>query len=186
MTKMANVRGVAIASLFKYIREKAGEKSLKEILATRDEQVRKELLSLKPRDWHPYEKAQVLYRVIDEKIGKGDPNFWVELGKYTAEDNLKWFLKLFLSFATPKKIVKKWPTLYSLYFDEGELQVVKLGDKSATTRLSDIDITHNTCLIIRGWGELSLEKAGAKNIQIKEVKCIEKGDGYTEWENKWE
>jgi hypothetical protein len=157
-----------------------------EVLSSLDEKVRGTLQNLRPQEWYSYEEVDVpLLLAADNLVARGDEKFFVDMGRFSEEFNSKWYLKLFFKFLSPTKILKKFPTLWGLYFDTGKLEI-DIKDKSAVGRLVGIDTIHLTDLTIRGWGEYALEKSGAKNVKIVQTKCREKGDDYTEWHASWE
>lgn len=183
---MAKVRGMGFVALLEYVRERKGEKGVEELLANFNADEKNILSNIKPKDWYPLDLNVRALTAADKMFGNGDLKLVKEMGRWGAEYNLKWFLKLFLSFATPQKIVKKWPTLWELNFDAGRLEVIKLEKNSATVRIRDFKSERPICLAVIGWGELSLEKTGAKNIRSKETKCTAWGDDCCEYQFEWE
>lgn len=183
---MAKFRGIGFVALLEYVREKKGEKGVEELLANFSEDEKNILSNIKPKDWYPLDLNARLLTAADKLLGNGDLKLAKELGKYGANYNLKWFLKLFLAFVTPQKIVKKWSTLWELNFDTGKMEIVELKENSATVRITNFKSERPICLAVIGWGELSLEKTGAKNIRIKETKCTAWGDDCCEYQFEWE
>ncbi len=187
MRKKAQVRGMALLSGLKFVEKKKGKEGLKRVFERLDRRTRDMLSNIVMKEWYPYETAIKFQEVLVEVIGKGKEEILKEEGEFIAKDNTKWFLRLFLKFSTPQKIIKKWPIVWSLYYNKGALKIVMLKKKSAVIRLIDFpELKHTTCILVIGWGFYSLKKTGAKNTAIKETKCREKGDKYSEWHIKWE
>jgi hypothetical protein len=180
---MVKVRGLSLLANMAYV-EKKGVAD--KVLASLDEKLGKLYTNLKAHEWYSYEEVDLpLERAADNLVAKGDERFFIDMGKFNAEYNARWYLQLFFKFVTPQKMVKKFPTLWNIYFDTGKLYIHELNKTSTTIRLVEVEIAHLTHLIIVGWGEYASGMAGAKKVQIVETKCNERGDEYTEWKAKW-
>ena len=180
---MTKVRGMAIVSTLRYIREKRG---VEKVLNNLDEETRNIVSNAVIKDWYPYESIVKLYTATDKIIGNGDLNLCEEIGEFIAKDNLNFFLRLFVSFSTPKKILRKTNTLWGRYLDSGEVVMVKEEENSAVYRLINFDSKRVQCLVIVGWLKVALDMVDAKNIQVIETKCKAKGEAdYCEFLMKW-
>ncbi len=180
---MAKIRGISLIADLEYLQKKG---VANKVLGNLDEKVKVVLQNLIPHEWHSYEEiARPLYRIIDTLVTKGNERFFIDMGKFEAMYGKKWYLKLFFKFASSAMIIKKFPALWNIYFDTGKIDIVKLEKKSATIRLTGIETTHLTDLVIEGWGEYAVEKTGGKNIKVAQTKCRERGDECTEWEMEW-
>ncbi len=187
MRKKAQVRGMALLSGLRFVEKRKGKEGLRKVLERLDKETQKIFSNIVIKEWYPYETAVKFQKALVEVIGKGKEEILIEEGKFIAKDNTKWFLRLFLRFATPQKIIKKWPVVWDLYYNKGKLKITTLKENSAVIRLLDFpELKHTTCNSVIGWGFYSLEKTGAHNIEVKETKCREKGDNYSEWHIKWE
>ena len=181
---MGKFRGLLLMGYMKYLREKG---VLDSVLAGLDENLRRTLQSIDAKNWYSTEDViYPFYRAVDKLVAKGDSRFFIDMDKFGAMDNEKWYLKLFFKFASPMKIIKKFPVLWSLYNDTGRIEIADLKENSATARLIEYNSTLLADLTVQGWGEYALERVGAKNFKAVQTKCIERGDEYTEWRMTWE
>jgi hypothetical protein len=181
--RMARLRGLSLVARLEYLRRKG---VADRVLSSLDEGVRKVLQDLRPQEWYSYEEVDIpLMRAVDELAARGDEKFFIEMGRFTAEHNAKWYLKLFFRFSSPARILRKFPTLWGIFFDTGRLEI-ETREKSAVVRLVDINTIRLSDLTIQGWGEWALERVGAKNVKIVQTKCRERGDQCTEWTLSWE
>jgi hypothetical protein len=177
--KTGKIRGVATIANLEYLKRKG---IADKFLADLNVGLREALLNLKPSEWYPYEEIDAPFmRAVNDLVAKGNMQFFVDMGKFDADYNSKWYLKLFFKFITPAKMVKKFPTLWDINFDSGKMEVVRLHRDSATVRLTGFNTTRFTDYALIGWGEYALEKSEAKNVKIVLTKCREKGDKYSEW-----
>lgn len=181
---MAKFRGLLLTGYMKYLREKG---VLDSVLAGLDENLGRTLQSIDVKNWYSTEDViNPFYRAVDKSVAKGDSRFFIDMGKFSAMDNEKWYLKLFFKFASPMKIVKKFPILWTIYNDTGRIEIADLKENSTTVRLIGVNTILLADLTIQGWAEYALERVGAKNIKIVQTKCREKGDDCTEWRLTWE
>jgi len=182
---MDQVRGIACISILKYLRERKGEKAVEEVLAGLEPEEKASLQNIKPKDWASYDTmTKVWYSILDIMGGDKEETSKI-LARYIAEDNIKWFLQLYLAFATPEKIMKKIPTLWKMYFDKGEVITEKLEKGLCISKAVNYTPRPYSCICGIEWTRYALEKCGAKNIRIKEIKCIRKGDDCCEFESRW-
>ncbi|MFH1777099.1 MAG: hypothetical protein ABH952_06035 [Candidatus Omnitrophota bacterium] len=181
---MARVRGIHIIAILEYLKKKGVNN---QVLSALGEQKYKIDHGLNPYEWYSIEEIETpLLEAADKIIGKGNEQFFIDMGWYDAEYNAKWYLKLFFKFISPSGMIKKLPTLWSIYFDTGGINIISLDKNSAMCRLIDIHTISLLDLKIKGWILYALEKAGAKNVRCDITKGSENNKEYTELGMEWE
>lgn len=183
---MDHIRGIACISILKFLKEKKGDKAVDEVLAILDPDERETIKNAKSKDWLSLDAViKVWSAILDLMSGDKEENTRV-LARYIAVDNTKWFLKLFLKFSTPEKIVTKIPTLWKIYFDKGEVIIEKVEKGLSISKTINYNPRQYMCLSAMEWARYAFEMCGAKNIRMNKTKCIMKGDDFCRVESRWE
>ncbi len=178
---MAQVKGVAILGLIKFIK-----KDMKDVLP-------KVISSLPPETrkymdehilltaWYPYKLYIDLLKTLDKIAGNGDLSFCLEQGRLAAEHDLSTIYKTFLSFVEPKLLVTRAMSVWSSYFDSGKAEVNIISNAEAVVTIKDfpdIDLSH--IKNIQGWLEQFMSMCNFKNVRSEITKCQCYGDPLTD------
>jgi len=178
-------RGVIWNFIKKWLRKKLGDKGFEDFLKNLSKEVRETLLEAKPKEWYPEEHLRRVLETSMEQIGKGDEGCIREIGAFVARESLSTFLKFLIKFASIPMVLRRMPVYWRRYTNIGEVRV-KIGKGKATGSLWRHDKGRVYCPMIEGWIKESLLCAGAKEVEVREVKCRyrDKAD-HCEWEIKW-
>lgn len=186
---MARAKGIAILGLVKYIKKYSKEKgkSLDEIIklmTPEDRQIFSEkILSSK---WYPYSIYINLGNIVDRVFGKGDHSLSREIGRLSAQTDLKGIYRVFLTFFNPQQIVKKIANIWGSYYDKGRVEIVEFSPGRLIWHLNDFpEIGKFHCKNIEGWNEAFLELTGYKEARVKETKCQTEGSPFCEFVLTW-
>lgn len=185
---MGEVRGIALASLRKYVRNTYGEEGLSKVLDALSEEERGVMTGkLEVMQWYPAKAMIDFLKAADKICGNGDYKLCYLAGKQDAEDVFGGLYKMFLEMGKPLTIVRKAPLAWRLINSTGDIQLEKLGENYVIGRIvefEDQDKVH--CWHLVGYFEKVLELTGAKNGQVKELKCRSDGADCCEFEVRWE
>ncbi len=179
---MANVKGVALLGVIKFIKKyhKDALNKVVEALPPEYEKYMQEHLLV--TEWYPYKIYTDLLRALDKVIGKGDLSTCIEQGRLSAKHDLSTVFKMFLNFSSVQSMLSRIMIAWTSYYDAGKIEIPSLTDKEATYFIKDfpeIDMAH--VKNVQGWMEQFFTFAlKVKNVKSEIVKCQCNGDPVTE------
>lgn len=185
---MAQVKGSAITSRIRYIREHADEDVYQEIKAELSRANRAALdEGVLPHAWVPYSLFIEMNIAADHVLGAGDLALCREMGRYGAKINLPTLYRIFMRLGSVGFILKKASKLWSVHYDSGALDVEAIGRNAARLAIRDFDAPHKAhCLSVHGWAEGAIELTGSRVVRAVEEQCRTQGADvcrfYAEWE----
>ena len=184
---MAQVKGSAVTSRVRYVRERFGESAYRRL---RDALSRphQELLDgrVLPHAWVPYDLFIAINVEADRMFGKNDLALVFEMGKYGAETNLPTLYRIFYRLNTPKFLFNKAARLWEVHYDSGRLVPLEEGERSMRIRIEDFAQPHAAhCTSILGWAVRSIELSGASVSGYAEERCRTRGDDACEMLVSW-
>jgi hypothetical protein len=184
---MAQVKGSAITSRVRYVRDRFGESAIRQVKIALGDKHRSALEGkVLPHAWVPYELFIALNTEIDRLFGKGDLALCREMGRYSAEVNLPTLYRIFYRLGTPMFIFSKAARLWQVHYDSGEMVPVQDGEDCVRLRIQGFDEPHRAhCLSVLGWAEQSVEISGAEVYDAREEKCRTRGDEVCELVLRW-
>lgn len=184
---MAQVKGSAITSRVRYVRDRFGEQALRQVKAALPAQHRTALDGkVLPHAWVPYELFVILNVEVDRLFGKGDLGLCREMGRYSAEVNLPTLYRIFYKLGTPMFIFSKAARLWQVHYDSGSMTPVEDGPGCVRLRIEGFEEPHRAhCLSVLGWAEQSVEISGAQVYDAGEEKCRTRGDDLCELVLRW-
>ncbi len=178
---MAQVKGVAILGLIKFIKKNMKDTFQNIINAlpsdTKEHMDEHILLTA----WYPYKLYTDLLKILDKTVGNGDFSYCITQGKLSAEHDLKTIYRIFLTFTDPKMLITRAMSVWSSYYDTGIAEVNILSNNEATVIIKDfpdIDIAH--VKNIQGWLEQFLSMCKFKEVKSEIAQCQWYGDPITE------
>jgi hypothetical protein len=185
---MAQVKGSAVTSRIRYIRDHADEDVYREVKAELSPANRAALeKGVRPHEWVPYSLFIEMNIAADELLGVGDFALCREMGRYGAKINLPTLYRIFMRLGSVGFILKKASKLWSVHYDSGTLEIEEIGKNAARLTIRDFDAPHKAhCLSVLGWAEGAIELAGSRVVRAVEEQCRTEGADacrfYAEWE----
>jgi hypothetical protein len=185
---MGNVKGSAVTSRVRFVRERFGEaayRRLRDALPPAES----ELLDgrILPSGWAPYSLFIAINVEADRLFGQGDLALVFEMARYGAEVNLPTLYRLFYRFNSPRFIFEQAAKLWSVHYDSGRLVALPEDDPGAMRiRIEAFDQPHPAhCLSVLGWAVRSVELSGATVTGYAEERCRNRGDDACELHVRW-
>lgn len=184
---MSQVKGSAVTSRVRYVRERFGEaayRRLREALSPANQA----LLDgrVLPHAWVPYDLFISINVEADRLFGKGDLALCFEMAKYGAEVNLPTLYRIFYRLNTPQFIFKKAARLWEVHYDSGRLIPVSETENAMRIRIEELAKPHPAhCLSVLGWAVRSVELSGAAVTSFAEDLCRTRGDDACEMRVSW-
>lgn len=184
---MVQVKGAAVTSRVRYVRERFGEEAFRQLQQAHPEkhraQIERHILS---SQWVPYELFIDLIVQVDALFGRGDLGLCRDMARFSAEVNLKTIYRIFFRFGTPAFILKRAARLWEMHYDSGRLEVYDDAPGHARLLIKGFAQPHRAhCLSVLGWAERSAELAGAQVHRAEETRCRTKGDPFCELVPQW-
>jgi hypothetical protein len=174
---VSHVKGSAIASRLRFVREHYGEAGIERLfeqLSPDDRTVvRGHIL---PTEWISYDLFVAINTAADRLFGKGDLQLCVEMGRYGAKTNLPTIYRLFYRFGTPMFVFRKAAQIWNVHYDSG--QIIPVEDERGRIKLSIQNFArpHRAhCLSVLGWAAGSIELAGSTVTLANESACRTQG-----------
>ena len=186
---MAHIGGNIILARRKFVLDRGGEALWERVLgrlpADDAQRLRRTLLVT---GTFPLELNLRLDAAIAQELYPADPQrAFIEMGRASAEVNLKGPQRAFLREGDPHGLLSFAEAIYAYYYGEGRRTYEKTGANSATLTTHDAPpSTPADCLTVVGWHERAIELSGGRNAQVLETKCRARGDAVCEYRCSWE
>jgi hypothetical protein len=184
---MAQVKGIAVASCLRFVRDRYGEEGLQRLKAALRPEHRAMVDGhVLPHAWAPFELILDLNVEADRLFGAGDLQLCLELGRAAANASLPTIFKLFYRLGSPSLLLDKAPKLWSAHYDSGRLVIVANAERNARLRIEEFDTPHRAqCLAVMGWALEAIEMSGARVREAEETLCRTRGDPCCEYAASW-
>ena len=184
MAQSVRVKGSILSARVAWVRQhgdEAYQRFLRELSpATRG--VADRLLLI---DWYPFDMFIELCTVIDRLHGKGDLQLCYDLGRYSAEVNVKNIYRLLFKFGSVHFLLRRATMAWGMSYDAGRAMVRSEEPRGAVVEVLDFPTPHRAhCLSVRGWIAKMLELSGAREPVVKE-RCKLNGDERCEFSARW-
>lgn len=184
-----HVKGTAVKSIQEFVQTRHGDKYADWLKAMPE--TSRQIMS-KPvyvSDWYSAKDAAIEPTIaIGKIIFDGDivKAGW-ETGRYSSEIALNGVYKVFVKMATPQFIIARSGKILPSYYDPSDISVKETGAKHVVLNISKLPVNHEVLEArIFGWIQKALEVTGCKNVQIKPIKSMAKGDSITELMITWD
>lgn len=183
-----NVRGEILRDIFSYILEKKGKGGIKAVEEKLEELGHPfKFEEIRFFEWYPNSIALLVMLVIKEIFNWDDSDFF-DMGNSAPKYSLiiKMLMKYLISV---KKVCQEAPKYWRKHFDFGELEplIVNEKEKYIIIRIRGHKFIPSICVYNAGYFLRVLQFCvKSKNINIKETKCMLRGDSYHEYVVKWE
>ncbi|MDD3628109.1 MAG: hypothetical protein PHV06_12415 [bacterium] len=163
------VKGTVFKSTIDYIKTHYGDLGFSQVLSNLSEED-KNLLSLRVSSaiWYPFELYIRFSTAIKKEFGEENPDILQDIGGYSAETGLHGAYKILFRLGSPTYIIKIAGKAYSMYFDQGILEVIESGECLVKLKLHDITEINDLHLErILGWMKKTFAMTGGKNPQME-------------------
>ena len=185
---MARVKGTAVQSSLRYVRERFGEAGITRVLADLPDADREALAhGVLPSSWYPMQTLLRFMRHTALVFGPQEPDVIRRMGRASCDYGVTGVYKIFFKVGSPEFIISRAAPAFSSYYDSGELRIVEKGPRSVAAELAGLDGgAPEFCERIYGWMERTLELAGAKHLRSSHSACVHRGDRVCRFEGTWE
>jgi uncharacterized protein (TIGR02265 family) len=185
---MAQVKGTAVQSSLRYVRERFGEEAVTRVLAALPEADRVALgQGILPSSWYPMDAFLRFMQEAERQLGAQEPDVVRKMGRASCDYGVKGAYKIFFKVGSPEFIISRAAPAFSSYYDTGELRIVERGPGQVAAEITGLEGgAPQFCERIFGWMQRTLELAGARNLRSVHSACVHRGDPVCRFEGSWE
>jgi hypothetical protein len=184
---MARVKGTAVQSSLRYVRERFGEEDLEAVLAALPAAEGAGLAEVLASSWHPMEAFLRFMQEAKRQLGPREPDVVRAMGRASCDYGVTGVYKVFFKLGSPEFIISRAARVFSSYYDTGRLTVPESRDRRAVAEVADLEGgAPEFCERMLGWMERTLELAGAKHLRSAHSRCVHRGDPVCRFEGDWD
>jgi hypothetical protein len=185
---MTQVKGTAIQSSLRFVRERFGAAAVDAILRALPAE-RCGVLSgaILVSAWYPLEVLLAYMKEAERQLGARDPELLYDMGQASCDHGVTGVYKVFFKVGSPEFVTSRSARVFSSYYDTGELRLLESRDGYSAVEVVGIEPSApELCLRLHGWLHRTLELAGARNVRSTHSSCVHRGDAVCRFEGTWD
>ncbi|HET6228430.1 MAG TPA: hypothetical protein VFE05_00045 [Longimicrobiaceae bacterium] len=179
-------KGSTLRSTLAFVEAQFGAAVAGQVLARLEPADRDRIRAAAATDELPWPLLLALWRAADDELGPDDPRWAERSGAFSIESMGVQMYRGILLKSSPLEFLTQGVSLFQLYYQPGDMQVVEEEPGRAILRLVGFD-PGDTLFCRRQTGGLlrSIELAGGVQASVRHVRCAVEGDAFCEWELRW-
>ena len=181
-TATPQAKGSTLRSTLRYVESAHGEAVAAAVLDRLDAATRARIESAAPTDEVPIDLLRALWAAVDETVGKRDPGWPEKSGAFSIQSMGVQLYGGILKKRDPLEFLRQPVSLFRLYYQPGNMEVVEAEPGRAVLRLVGFPGDPVFCRRQTGGLLLAVELAGGANPSARHVRCAVEGDAFCEWE----
>ncbi|WP_411280245.1 hypothetical protein [Gemmatimonas sp.] len=186
----ARAKGSAVQSTLAFLAATAGEEMPAQLMAELDADTRAAVIGATSTHELPYDVLVTLWLAADRWILQYRPVLrdWAEQAGEASIGSLGVHLYGgILRKPTPREFLTQSISLFRLYYQPGDMEVVEDVLGRAVLRLVGFDpVTTIFCRRQTGGLRQAVALAGGESARVRHVRCSIDGDAFCEWELSWQ
>jgi len=184
----SRIKGLTLKSRITFIEKEYGKNAMTAILPSLKPET-KELFSnptnIRATAWYDLDIQIDFDRAVCKCLAKGDEGIFERMGAFSAEFQSPTPGKK--ETFDPWKFLQMNKAVFDRYFENGRLEIVKVGEKEAYLSLFDFRSKKENCRSNLGYLRRSLELSGVTPLIVEETQCSEDPKvKYCEYHLKWQ
>jgi uncharacterized protein (TIGR02265 family) len=184
---MGQVKGTAVQSSLRYVRERFGDEALARVLSALPRADSAALENVLSSAWYPMQVFLLFMQEAERQLALQDPEVVRNMGRASCDHGVTGVYKIFFKVGSPEFIISRGARVFSSYYDSGELRVVESAPGRAVAELTSLEGgAPQFCERIYGWMQRTLELAGARNLRSSHPSCVHRGDAVCRFEGNWD
>src|SRR5512139_2590422 len=136
---MAKVKGTAIQSSLRYVRERFGEEALQAVLAALPSADSAEMTGALASSWCPMESFLRFMREAKRQLGAREPDVLRNMGRASCDYGVTGVYKIFFKVGSPEFIISRATRVFSSYYDTGRIAVVETRPVRAVVEVTGLE-----------------------------------------------
>ena len=188
MTAVAapQAKGSTLRSTLRYVEAEHGAAAADAVLERLPDDERRRIESAGAMDEVPVELLRVLWDAVEGAVGKRDPGWPEKSGAYSIQSMGVQLYGGILRKRDPLEFLSQPVSLFRLYYQPGNMEVVESEPGRAVLRLVGFPGDPVFCRRQTGGLLRAVELAGGVHPSVRHVRCSVEGDAFCEWELQWE
>jgi len=188
MTAVAapQAKGSTLRSTLRYVEVAYGADAVAGVLGRLAPQDRARVEAAGQTEEVPVELLRALWDAVEASIGKRDPGWPEKSGAYAIQSTGAQLYGGILRKRDPLEFLSQPVSLFRLYYQPGNMEVVESEPGRAVLRLVGFPGDPVFCRRQTGGLLRAVELAGGVRPSVRHVRCSVEGDAFCEWELHWE
>lgn len=184
---MAKVKGTAVQSSLRYVRERFGGEALARVVAGLPEADRGPLEAALASSWCPMDAFLRFMQEAKRQLAAREPDVVRNMGRASADYGVTGVYKIFFKVGSPEFIISRATRVFSSYYDTGRIAVVESRGGRTVVEVSGLEgSAPEFCERIHGWMERTIELAGARGLRSAHSLCVHRGEAVCRFEGNWD
>jgi hypothetical protein len=179
-------KGSTLRSTLGFVAAAADAGAVERVLGRLPAATRARVEAAAPTDEVPLALLGELWSAVDAEIGGDAPDWPERSGAFAIESLGVQLYGGILLKSSPGEFLTQRVSLFRLYYQPGNMEVVEREDGRAVLRLVGFDPGDpRFCRRQTGGLLRSVELAGGGTSSVRHVRCSLEGDAFCEWELRW-
>ncbi|HET7464628.1 MAG TPA: hypothetical protein VFJ82_25525 [Longimicrobium sp.] len=185
-TAAAHAKGSTLRSTLRYVEAQHGPAAVDDVLARLSPDDRAQVESVAATDEVPVELLRALWDAVERSIGRRDAGWPEKSGAFSIQSSGMQLYGGILRKKDPLEFLSQPVSLFRLYYQPGNMEVVEAEPGRAVLRLVGFPGDLVFCRRQTGGLLRAVELAGGVTPSVRHVRCSVEGDAFCEWELHWE
>lgn len=185
-TLAAHAKGSTLRSTLRYVEAQHGPGAVADVLARLATGDRARVESAAATDEIPMELLRALWDAVEQSIGRRDGGWPEKSGAFSIQSLGMQLYGGILRKKDPLEFLSQPVSLFRLYYQPGNMEVVEAEPGRAVLRLVGFPGDAVFCRRQTGGLLRAVELAGGTTPSVRHVRCSVEGDAFCEWELHWE
>ncbi|HEX6751569.1 MAG TPA: hypothetical protein VF092_30025 [Longimicrobium sp.] len=178
-------KGSTLRSTLRYVEAEHGPAAAAAVLARLGDGERRRVEAATATEEVPIELLRALWDAVEAEIGRRDPGWPEKSGAYSIQSLGMQLYGGILKKKDPLEFLVQPVSLFRLYYQPGNMEVVEAEPGRAVLRLVGFPGDPVFCRRQTGGLLRAVELAGGANPAVRHVRCSVEGDAFCEWELHW-
>lgn len=140
-----------------------------------------------PSSWYPFETYKRFFQAVAREEVRDDPVRIQRWGREFCEEIMLSIYKRMLTDTTPMQTLRRYSSMFSMFYDFGTLELEELGPREAVLAIRDFDPDFEELYqLIYGWVARSLELSGGRDVVIEFRARSWRGAPDTQYHIRWQ
>ena len=179
-------KGSTLRSTLRYVESEHGADAAAAVLAGLPDDERRRIEAAAATEEVPVELLRALWGAVEAAIGRRDPGWPEKSGAYSIQSLGVQLYGGILKKKDPLEFLVQPVSLFRLYYQPGNMEVVEAEPDRAVLRLVGFPGDPVFCRRQTGGLLRAVELAGGANPSVRHVRCSVEGDAFCEWELRWD
>jgi predicted hydrocarbon binding protein len=180
---MDKVKGGKISSKLAFVREVYGQEMLAKLIDSFPPQDQLQLKIVLETKWYSLDLYEQVILAVCKIAGNGDQAVYAQMGRHSAELAFNGAYRAFRA-KNPVDLSRRFVLMHKLRNDPAETEV-SVEEGRCIVKVTKPRSTVEICRVSKAFWERSVELAGGRNVEVREPRCMGRGDLACLFEISW-